>query len=244
VVTAGRKHGAHILRLLRQRRGWSLLDETKALRDAARMRRIPSVATASLSTIKRTISRWENDVVSPGERYQLLLAHVFAEQDGSILLGPASDFDQLMTAFEPFGISAERISEVRDLTAATRTSGKNSLLAYLSPTLSTELATALADPGSAHVELAAKLAAAVADLNNRVGVVPFARLHVGLVPIAEACRALLSQELPTTIRRQLLVAATNAYTLTGRLAFESYDHASSTDYYSVALSAARRLPDP
>jgi hypothetical protein len=204
---------------------------------------VPSVATSSLSTIKRTISRWENDSVSPGERYQLLLAHVFADHGGSVLLGPESDFDQLMTAFAHYGINAERISEIRDLVAATRTRGRSGLLAYLSPRLSAELAAALADPSSADAELAANLTVAIADLNARIGAVPFARLQVGLLPIAEACRALLAWRLPATLGQQFLVAATNAYTLAARLAFESHDYASSADYYAQALSAAHRLPD-
>lgn len=243
MVTSGRKRGAHTMRVLRQHRGWSLLDEAKALRDAARRYRVPTIAAVGLSTIKRTISRWENDGVSPGERYQFLLAHVFAEHNGSILLGPGSDFDQLMTAFAHYGINATRICEIRDLTSAMRTRGNDGLLAYLSPTLNAELTMVLADPGSADVELAAKLTAAVADLNSRIGTVPFARLQLGLAPIVEACRVLRSQRLPAAIMRQFLAAATTAHALAARLAFETHDYASATDYYSEALAAARRLPD-
>lgn len=231
------------MRALRQRRGWSLLDEAKALREAARRRRMPTIATGSLVTIKRTIARWENDAVRPAERYQLLLAEVFAEHDGSILLGPGSDFDQLMTAFVHYEIAARRISELRDLTAATLTRGSAGLLAYLSPALGTELARALADPGSADDGLATRLATAVADLNRRVGVVPFVRLQIGLVPIAEACRRLLTGGVPEEVRRQFLVVATTAYTLAARLAFESHDDASSAHYYTEALAAAGRLRD-
>lgn len=79
----------------------------------------------------------------PGERYQFLLAHVFAEHEGSTLLGPGSDFDQLLIAFSHFGITPERIAELRDVIAATLTRGGNGLLAYLSPTLSTRLTDAL-----------------------------------------------------------------------------------------------------
>ena len=204
---------------------------------------MPTVANGGLSTIQRTIARWESDAVRPGERYQLLLAHVFAEHDGSVLLGPGSDFERLMTVFAHYGINAERISELRDLIAATLTRGSNGLLAYLSPSLSAELAAALADPSSADLELASQLATAVADLNSRIGAVPFVRLQVGLVPIAEACRALLSDAVSLKVGRQFLVIATTAYTLAARLAFESYDYASSADYYAEALSAAGRLPD-
>jgi transcriptional regulator with XRE-family HTH domain len=243
MTNSARKPGAQLMRVLRQRRGWSLLDEAKALREAARRRRMPTIATGSLITIKRTIARWENDAVRPAERYQLLLAEVFAEHDGSILFGPGSDFDQLMTAFAHYEITAQRISELRDFTAATLTRGSAGLLAYLSPALSTELVKALADPRSADDRLAARLATAVADLNSRVGAVPFVRLQIGLAPIAEACRGLLAGEVPQEARRQFLVVATTAYTLAARLAFESYDDASSADYYAQALSAAGRLPD-
>jgi hypothetical protein len=92
---------------------------------------------------------------------------------GSILLGPGSDFDQLMTAFAHYEITSQRISELRDFTAATLTRGSGGLLAYLSSALSAELARALADPGSADDDLATRLATAVADLNSRVGAVPF-----------------------------------------------------------------------
>jgi tetratricopeptide (TPR) repeat protein len=204
---------------------------------------MPTVTNGSLSTIKRTIARWENDGVCPGERYQFLLAHVFAEHEGSSLLGPGSDFDQLLTVFAHFGIRPERISELRDVIAATLTRGGNSLLAYLSPTLNTRLTRALSDPSCADVDLAAQLAAAVGDLNSRVGAVPFVRLQVGLVPMAEACRALLHAKLPAKVGQQFLLVATTAYTLAARLAFETHDYASSTDYYSEALSAAGGLPD-
>ncbi|TQL95960.1 hypothetical protein FB559_1474 [Actinoallomurus bryophytorum] len=204
---------------------------------------MPTIAAGSLITIKRTIARWENDAVRPAERYQLLLAEVFAEYHGSILLGPGSDFDQLMTAFAHYEITAQRISELRDLTAATLTRGSAGLLAYLSPALNTELARALADPRSADDDLAARLAAAVADLNSRVGVVPFVRLQIGLAPITEVCRGLLADGVPREVRHQFLAVATTAYTLAARLAFESYDDASSADYYAEALSAAGHLPD-
>lgn len=204
---------------------------------------MPAIATASLVTIKRTIARWENDAVRPAERYQLLLADIFAEHDGSLSLGPGSDFDQVMTAFADQGSPAQRISELRDLVAAALTRGSNGLLAYLSPTLRSELTTAFADPCSADESLAAKLAAAVAEINGRVGVVPFVRLQIGLIPLAETCRELLRSALPESLRNRFLLVAADACTLAARLAFETYDDVSSAGWYSEALTMAARLPD-
>lgn len=243
MTASERDLGAQGVRALRLRRGWSWLDEARVLRDTARRHRMPTVANSPLSTIKRTIARWENDAVRPGERYQFLLAHVFAEYEGSTLLGPGSDFDQLMNVFANFGIKPERIAELRDVTAASLTRGGNGLLAYLSPDLSARLTRALRDPSHADVDLAAQLATTVADLNSRVGVVPFVRLQVGLVPITEACRTLLAAKLPAKVGQRLFVVATTAYTLAARIAFETHDYASSTDYYSEALKAAGHLPD-
>jgi hypothetical protein len=204
---------------------------------------MPVVANSPLSTVKRTIARWENDAVCPGERYQFLLSHVFAQHEGSISIGPGSDLDQLLGLFAQFGIAPERIAELREITAASLTRGGNGLLAYLAPDLSGLLTSALSDPGQADMELADQLATTVADLNGRVGAVPFVRLQVSLAPIIEAFRMLLSAELPAQVGERLLVVATAAYTLAARVAFETHDHASSTDYYSAAFKAAGQLPD-
>jgi transcriptional regulator with XRE-family HTH domain len=231
------------MRALRQRRGFSWQDEARALRDTARRLRLPAVANAGLSTIQRTIARWESGATRPSERYRLLLAHVFAEQDGAAFIGPGSDFDQLMAVFVGYGVETERISELRDLVAVAFTPGAGGLLAYLSLPLSGSLTAALADPGSTDPALVTGLAAAVVDLGNRVGAVPFVRIQLGLVPIAEACRVLLTGALPDGPHQDLLKLTVDAYTLAARLAFETYDDASAAAYYAEALSAAGRLPD-
>jgi transcriptional regulator with XRE-family HTH domain len=232
------------MRALRQRRGFSWQDEARALRDTARRLRIPVVANADLSTIQRTIARWESGASRPSERYRLLLAHVFAERNGAASLGPGSDFDQLMTVFVGYGVTMERISELRDLVATAVTPGADGLLAYLCPWLSGSLTAALANPTGTDPALVAGLAAAVADLNARVGSVPFVRIQLGLAPIAEACRVLLAGPVRDELRQDLLKVAASAYAIAARLAFETYDDASSADYYAEALSAAERLPDP
>ncbi|MCO5996042.1 helix-turn-helix domain-containing protein [Actinoallomurus rhizosphaericola] len=235
---------AQRIRTLRMSRGWSLLDQARALREVARRLRMPTVAQARLSTIQRTIARWENDGVRPGERYQLLLAHVYADQRGTTALGPGSDFDQLMTVFAMYGIEPLRISELRGLVADALTSGAKGLLAFLSPTLTASLVPALADPSRTDDELIAQLRAAVAGLNGRIGAVPFVRLQIGLVPVTESCRTLVAGPVPGELREQLLYISSTACLLAARLAFETYDAPSSTGFYSEALAAADRLPDP
>ncbi|GAB3959610.1 hypothetical protein GCM10029978_007010 [Actinoallomurus acanthiterrae] len=205
---------------------------------------MPTVAQARLSTIQRTIARWENEAVRPGERYQLLLARVYADQGGTTALGPGSDFDQLMTVFAMYGIEAPRISELRDLVADALTSGTSGLLAFLSPNLMASLMPALADPRRADDELIAQLGTAVAGLNGRIGAVPFVRLQLGLVPIIESCRTILAGPVPDDLRDQLLAISSSACTLAARLAFETYDDPSSTGFYAEALAAANQLPDP
>jgi transcriptional regulator with XRE-family HTH domain len=244
VTDPGRKLAAQSLRALRQGRGFSWQDEARALRDTARRLRMPAVANAGLGTIQRTIARWESGAVRPSERYRVLLAHVFAEQDGSTFLGPGSDFDRLMAVFVRYGVETERISELRDLVAVAFTPGGGGLLAYLSPPLSGSLTAALADPGNTDRALIAGLASAVADLGSRVGAIPFVRIQLGLVPIAEACRVLLAGAVPDVLNQDLLKVTVTAYTLAARLAFEMYDDASSAGYYAEALSVAGRLPDP
>ncbi|MEV5703910.1 hypothetical protein [Actinoallomurus sp. NPDC052274] len=157
---------------------------------------MPAVAQARLSTIQRTIARWENEAVRPGERYQLLLAHIYAYQRGTTALGPGSDLDQLMAVFAMYGIETSRISELRDLVADALTNGASGLLAFLSPSLTGSLMPALADPCHTDDELIAQLGAAVAELNDRIGAVPFVRLQLGLVPIIESCRTLLAGPVP------------------------------------------------
>ncbi|MCO5968525.1 hypothetical protein [Actinoallomurus soli] len=235
---------AQRIRTLRMSRGWSLLDQARALREVARRLRMPTVAQARLSTIQRTIARWENDGVRPGERYQLLLAHVYADQRGTTALGPGSDFDQLMTVFAMYGIEPLRISELRGLVADALTSGARGLLAFLSPNLTASLMPTLADPSRTDDELIAQLRAAVAGLNGRIGAVPFVRLQIGLVPIIESCRTLAAGPVPGELREQLLAISSTACLLAARLAFETYDAPSSTGFYSEALAAADRLPDP
>jgi transcriptional regulator with XRE-family HTH domain len=244
VTSQERTRAAQGLRALRLSRGWSLLDQARALRDAARRLRTPTVAQARLSTIQRTVARWENESVRPGERYQLLLAHVYAQQAATTALGPGSDFDQLMTVFALYGVEAHRISELRDLVTATLTRGTSGLLAFLSPNFTASLMSALTDPSRTEPELVVQLGATVADLNARVGAVPFVRLQLGLVPLIEACRTLLTGPVSDALRDQLLKVSSTAYTLAARLAFETYDDPSSTGFYTEALNAADRLPDP
>lgn len=244
VTDLARQRAAQTMRALRQRRGFSWQDEARALRDTARRLHMPAVANAGLSTIQRTIARWESGAARPSERYRLLLAHVFAERDGAATFGPGSDFDQLMTVFVGYGVGTERIRELRNLVAVGCTPVAGGLLAYLSPPLTGTLTAALGDPRGVDAELVGGLAAAVADLGGGVGTVPFVRIQLGLAPIAEACRRLLAGPVPREFRQDLLKVAVTAFTLAARLAFETCDDASAAGYYGEALSAAGGLVDP
>lgn len=94
MTTADRAAAAALLRQLRESRGWSWNDLAAALRDIARRLSVTSLAQRQLASIQRTIARWESPIgsTSPGERYQFLLAHLYARtRSGSLALGPGSD---------------------------------------------------------------------------------------------------------------------------------------------------------
>src|SRR5262245_17234450 len=106
IVTAtDRNAGAIVLRQLREARGWSWSDMALALRDTARRHAITSLMGRQLASIQRTVARWEspNDRTSPGDRYQVLLANLYARTPtGDVAFGAGSDFNRLMEAFRLF----------------------------------------------------------------------------------------------------------------------------------------------
>jgi len=101
--------GAVLLKELRRARGWSWKDEARELGQHAQRLQIERVASASVDSIARTIARWESGRYPhrPHERYQLLLGHVYSQQDGRGSVGPFSDFQRLLAALEAFGVSGE-----------------------------------------------------------------------------------------------------------------------------------------
>lgn len=101
VDSTGRSLGAHLLRQLRESRGWSWAELARALRDTARQLSVASVSRSQVDSVQRNVARWESPTGStnPGERYQFLLAHLYARTlTGDVALGTGSDFDTLLTA--------------------------------------------------------------------------------------------------------------------------------------------------
>src|SRR5947208_9166911 len=112
-----RQDGKRQLRRLREQRGWSWTDEARAVKDMARRLGIDRLAEANITSIRRTIARWESIAVTatvPDERYQWVLAHVFSERDGQFNVGPGSDFLRLISALVAMGVPHTRIAELQD----------------------------------------------------------------------------------------------------------------------------------
>lgn len=128
-----------MLRRLREARGWSWSDLARALRDAAHRLAEPAQARQQVSSVQRTVARWESltDRTSPGERYQFLLAHLYARTpNGTVALGPGSDFAALLDALRHFGTPFVRlqllltpiVGTCRRLLRANQTSPREHLL--------------------------------------------------------------------------------------------------------------------
>lgn len=82
-----------LLRQLRERRGWSWTDLARGLRDTARQLAVTSLMNRQVASIQRTVARWESltSRTSPGDRYQFLLAHLYARTpSGDLALGTGS----------------------------------------------------------------------------------------------------------------------------------------------------------
>ncbi|GII79113.1 hypothetical protein Sru01_40950 [Sphaerisporangium rufum] len=231
------------LRLLRERRGWSWSDQARAIRDAARTLSITPVARHGIASLVRTIARWESEdaPVIPGERYQLLLAYVFAHRGDEVAVGPGSDFDHLMSLLPSWGVRADRVAELRAQVVRTATPG-HALLAFLTPDLGQTLARVLAAPQNLTNEVVQQIDDLVTGINAQVGSTPFSRLQVALAPAVEACRGLLAVDLPDVMRLPLAQAAANAFMVAARMAFESRDDGTSAALYAQAVRTARDLP--
>ncbi|WP_084965916.1 hypothetical protein [Thermoactinospora rubra] len=238
-----RRAAAHTLRSLRERRGWSWSDQARALKATARTLSITPVAHLSVASLIRTIARWEREdrPTAPGERYQLLLAYVFARKGDEVMVGRGSDLDRLMALFPVWGTSAERAAEIRGQVTQAVTSG-HALLAFLSPGLAHSLARALTDPDTLTPDVVRQLGDLVSDVNAQIGAVPFARLQLALAPAVEACRVLLAAGPPEPVRRTLAQTAANAFMIAARVAFETREDNTSTGLYKHAVQAAVELP--
>jgi transcriptional regulator with XRE-family HTH domain len=235
--------GAATLKRLRRSRGWSLAATARALRETAADLGHPLSAT--VASIQRTVARWESAdaPLLPSERYQLLLAHLYARTPtGDTALGPGSDLAELLDALAHLGESTTRLQELRTLLLRTATDDAPNLLALLSPATRTALATALADPARMDEHLLVHLRAAIAQVDDQIGELPFARLQLLLAPVVDSCRHLMASAIPDSLRPGLSAATTRAYTLAGRLAFENRDDDASHALYAAATHAAGTLP--
>ncbi|MFG3525233.1 hypothetical protein ACGF8B_00650 [Streptomyces sp. NPDC047917] len=230
--------GAAALKRLRTRRGLSLADTARALTQIAQelgMPRLPQVAS-----VQRSIARWESkSATMPDERYQLLLAHLYATTPGgSRSLGAGSDFAQYLDALGELGESDRRIAELRNTLVRAVTDDGDGLLALLAPQAGVGLAQALAEASLLDAETVAGLASVVADVNAQVGSLPFVRLQLMLAPALEACRRLMAGGPPEPVRECLRSTWVEAAVLAGRLAFETRDDAASRALYEQATREA------
>ncbi|MFH8404751.1 hypothetical protein ACH4FX_08230 [Streptomyces sp. NPDC018019] len=235
--------GARTLKRLRTSRGWSLAGLSRSLVDIASRLGIP--LTASPLNVQRSLARWESDAspVRPSHRYQLLLGHVYARHtSGVVQLGPGSDFAELLTALTHYGESDRHLAELRALVTRTVTVDDGGLLALVGPLTRATITAALEDPARTEVSLINDLQAVVDDANRLVGSLPFVRLQLLLSPVVETCRRLLAGDPPPPALRSLHAVAAQAFTLAGRIAFETYDDATSRALYAAATEAAGHLP--
>ena len=175
MTTTDQESGARLLRLLREGRGWSWADLARALRDTARMLAVVSLADRQVASIQRTVARWESvsDRTSPGDRYQLLLAHLYARTPaGDLALGPGSDFDTLLDALRHFAIPPQRVRELIELVTRSAQRDGDELLMLLSPTTQSSIAAIERDPSKLDHEVISRLHESVTAINGQVGVVP------------------------------------------------------------------------
>ncbi|QXJ24057.1 hypothetical protein AGRA3207_005308 [Actinomadura graeca] len=237
-MDAARRAGAQGLRRLRDSRGLSWGDLAKELRTHACRLRIARIATAQLDSVRRAIARWEAGVSPPDERYQLLLAHVYARSPlGVVALGPGSDFEFLLETLALFGIGRERLEDLRTTVAVSVTDTGTSLLAFLAPPLRNELAGALSRPDDLDLDVVDGLVAATAAVDEQIGSVPFVRLHLAHAAVVDACRQLLLGEQADPVRTGLQVVAGRAFALAARLAFETRDDVAALALYEEAVAA-------
>ncbi|MFD0034843.1 hypothetical protein ACFVJK_42860 [Streptomyces sp. NPDC127172] len=239
--------GAATLHRLRQCRGLSLRGTARALVKTAS--RLGQPLDASVESVQRSVARWESakTPVLPAERYQLLLAHLYARgADGQMTLGPGSDFSELLDAFAYLGESEPRLAELRTILVRTTTDAGDGLLALLGANAQVALADALTDPSRIDEALLVSMRGAVREVNGQVSSVPFVRLQLMLAPLVESCRRLLDvdESVPEPFKPGLQAVAAQAFTLAGRFAFETRDDEASRAFYAAATQSAGQIGDP
>ncbi|MFF0790372.1 hypothetical protein [Streptomyces spiralis] len=239
-----RAAGAAALKRLRKRRGLSLAGLARALTDIAQALHHPPLP--AVASVQRSVARWEAEKpMLPDERYQLLLAHLYARTPaGELQLGRGSDFTECLQALGLLGESERRTAELRTTVLRAATESGGGMLALLAPGIQASLATALADPSRTDDHTVTGLASVVVDVNVQVGSLPMVRLQLLLAPVVEAARRLLAGPIPEPLAPQLREAAVAASTLAGRLAFETRDDAASRAFYTEATREATLLGTP
>ncbi|MFE0104452.1 hypothetical protein [Streptomyces sp. NPDC059009] len=233
--------GAAALKALRHRRGLSLAGVARALIALAEELRLPPLP--SVASVQRSVARWESKTPTlPDERYQLLLAHLYARTPtGDLALGEGSDFAEFLDVLGYFGESDRRTAEIRSQLIRVATDSGGGMLALLASGVRDALACALTNPFRTDGATVDALDALVADVNAQVGSLPFVRLQLMLAPAVESCRRLLSGPVPEEWASALRATAIAASTLAGRLAFETRDDESSRALYAEATQQAERL---
>jgi len=209
-------------------RSWT--DEARAIKTMARRLGVDRLAQANNASIKRTIARWESDAPTatvPDERYQWVLAHLFADCDGHFDVGPGSDFLCLLNALLSMEISPARVTELQDVVISWA-ERRSHLLQMRFDHLTLDATST------------AKMAMSFTAVSRRVGKVPFARSQLALTPfLATLGRVRQTDEAPPDIH----TLATRTFALAGRLAFELHDDEQARRHYATALTHANRLPD-
>lgn len=241
----GAAAGAAQLKALRHRRGLSLAGVARALIVLAGELHQPPLP--SVASVQRSVARWESpkSPTLPDQRYQLLLAHLYARTPaGDLSLGAGSDFAEYLHALGLLGESERRTAELRGLVLRAVTDAGGGLLGLLSPTVQAGLTAALEDPRRTGEEAIAGLASVVADVNAEVGSLPMVRLQLLLAPAVETCRRLLAGPVPDPLVPKLREVAVAAATPAGRLAFETRDDSAFGALYEEATRTAERLAQP
>jgi transcriptional regulator with XRE-family HTH domain len=245
VMTTDRETGARLLRQLRERRGWSWADLARALRDTARHLGMTSPMNQQVSSIQRTVARWESvsERTRPGERYQLLLAHLYARTPaGDLAFGPSSDFAALLEALRHYGTPPQRVRQLAEMIIQSLNGEGRELLTFLPLECRSTVIAVHRDPSRLDPDVLSHLRKTVAVINGQIGSTPFVRLQLQLAPIIAACRRLLRHD-AVGPRDGLTLLATTAYALAARLAFETRDDETALALYAEAIAVAGRLTD-
>ncbi|MFB7532503.1 hypothetical protein ACFC0C_30670 [Streptomyces sp. NPDC056178] len=162
---------------------------------------------------------------------------------GEMSVGAGSDLTEFLGALLDLGESETRIATLRTVLVRTATDS-GGMLALLAPGVQGGLSAALSDPSRADEGTAAGLTAAVSDVNAQVGAVPMVRLQLLLAPVVETCRQLQAGGLPEPVVGHVRAVAVAAFTLAGRLTFETRDDDASRSLYAAATTQAGQLGDP